>query len=324
MSASKDRKLRAGIFLIAVVLVISLFADCLASDLPIAMRYNEDTYLLPNIFRPQALRAFDNQELRADKGLRWALYPLVEYGSVSQPKILKPPPASPDNVHIFGTDDRGRDVFARVVHGGRISLFVALVAVFIYVLIGVVFGLLSGYFGGWVDFIISRIIEVALTFPTFFLIIILMALLDGRSIWTLILVIGLSRWTDIARLVRAEVLRLREYDYVVAAKVMGMSPLRIMLRHLLPKIWQPVIVNATFGLANIILVESALSFLGFGVPAPIASWGEILGEAYHAQHAWWLVLFAGVMIVVTVFSINLIGERLSERLLDKTESNWVK
>lgn len=297
--------------------LVALFADCIASDLPILLHLEGETYVLPGLLRPAALRTYNNQQLRrelADRGDGWAWMPLCEFGPRQQPEILEPPPAAPSSVHWLGTDDRGRDLFARLVHGTRVSLAVGFVSVGFYVTIGMILGLVGGYFGGRLDWLVSRLIEIGLTFPTFFLILIIMALLERTSILTIMLVIGLTRWTDVARLVRAEVLRLRELDFVTAARAAGAGPLRIMWRHLVPNAIGPVVVNATFGVAGAILVESALTFLGFGTPPPTASWGEVLSQAYEHQSHWWLTVCPGLLLFVTITSLNLLGEALGQAI----------
>jgi peptide/nickel transport system permease protein len=316
----RDRAAMVGMVLLAALGLMALCADLLASDLPVALRWRGETYVLPSLTRPAKLLAYDNHRLRREmKASDWAWFPLCEFGPEQQPPILQPPPASPGQGHWLGTDDRGRDVFARLVHGSRASLAVGLLAVALYVLIGLFLGLVAGYHRGWVDLVVSRVIELGLTFPAFFLILTVMALLGRSSIWTMALVIGLTRWTGVARLVRAEVLRLRELDFVAAARVSGASSSRILLRVLLPHALGPVLVNATFGVASVILVESALSFLGFGTPPPTASWGEVLGQAYENPQAWWLVLFPGLLLFVAVSSINLVGQGLRDALDPRSE-----
>ncbi len=306
---------RLGLAALGALALLALLADLIASDLPVALRLDGELYLLPAATRPAALQAQDNQRLRRElqpgRG-DWAVFPLCEYGPEQQPAILAPPPAPPDGVHWLGTDDRGRDVFARLVHGSRVSLLVGFASVALHLLLGVSLGLVAGYMGGRVDFAISRLIELGLTFPAFFLILVIMALLERGSIWTVVLVLGLTRWTDVARLVRAEAMRLRTLDFVTAARVCGAGPGRIMLRHVLPNAMGPVWVNAAFGVAGAVVAEAALSFLGFGVPPPTASWGELLSQGYDFPHAWWLVLCPGAMLFVTVTAMNLLGDALRD------------
>ena len=218
--------------------------------------------------------------------------------------VLRPPSAQ----HWLGTDGAGRDILARLIWGARISLTVGVISVGISLLIGVIAGALAGYFGGWVDQVISRVIEVVICFPTFFLILALLAFLSP-SIYNIMIVIGLTSWTGVARLVRAECLKLRSLDYVQAARAIGSSHSRIMLRHLLPNGLAPTLVAATFAVASAILTESALSFLGFGVQPPTPSWGQMLSESGEfIGLAWWLALFPGAAIFLTVTAYNLVGE----------------
>jgi peptide/nickel transport system permease protein len=313
----RRRLSRAALCVLLGLGLVALLADCLAGDLPIVVRHRGETFILPAITRPAALRAYDNQRLRReqekDEG-SWALYPLCEYGPEQQPEIVEPPPAAPGALHWLGTDDRGRDVFARLVHGTRTSLVVGFGSVVLYVVIGLTLGLVGGYIRGRTDWVVSRLIEIGLTFPTFFLILIIMALSERTSLLMIMVVVGLTRWTDVARLVRAEVLRLRELDFVTAARAAGASSAWIIRRHLLPNAMGPVVVNATFGVAGAILVESALTFLGFGAPPPTASWGEVLSQAYELQNRWWLTLCPGALLFLTVTCLNLVGEGLRDAI----------
>ena len=201
-----------------------------------------------------------------------------------------------------------------MIWGARLSLSVGFVAVGIAVFIGVILGSLAGFFGSWVDSAVLRLIELMLVIPTFFLIITVMAFLPP-SIWTIMVVIGLTSWPGVARLVRGEFLRQRELEYVLSAKVLGFSNVRTMFRHILPNALGPVYVSATFGLAGAILMESGLSFLGFGVPPPTPSWGELLKQSQgYVDFAWWLVLFPGLAIFITVTAFNLVGEGLRDAM----------
>lgn len=221
---------------------------------------------------------------------------------------------SPSNLHWMGTDEQGRDVFSRMIYGTRISLSVGFVAVALYVAIGILLGALAGYFGGWVDLVVSRAIEVMICFPTFFLILAVLAFV-GPSLLNIMIVIGLTSWPGIARLMRGEFLKLRGQDFVLAERVLGASPWRIIFRHILPNGLAPVLVSATFGVASAILVESGLSFLGFGVQPPTPSWGEILSQSRDFMDiAWWLALFPGAAIFLTVTAYNLVGEGLRDAI----------
>lgn len=220
----------------------------------------------------------------------------------------------PSPEHWLGTDAVGRDVYARMVYGARVSLAVGFVSVGISVLIGIVLGALAGYYGGVVDSIVMRFVDLMLCFPSMFLILAVIAFV-GPSIWNVMAVIGLTGWMGVCRLVRAEFLTLRERDYVVAARALGAGPLRIIFRHLLPNALAPVLVAAILGVAGAILTESALSFLGLGVQPPTPSWGNILADGRaNMDIAWWLSVFPGVAILVTMLGYNLFGEGLRDAL----------
>jgi len=221
---------------------------------------------------------------------------------------------APSMNHLLGTDDLGRDVFSRMVYGARISLSVGFVAVFLSLVIGVTVGAIAGYFGGWVDTLIMRIVEIVMCFPRIFLILMLIAFL-GPNIIIVMAVIGLTGWTGLARLVRAEFLSLKERDYVQAARALGAGDRRIIFKHILPNALSPVYVSAVLGVGGAILIESSLSFLGLGVQIPTPSWGNILTSGMHyIESAWWLMLFPGLAILITVLSYNLVGETLRDIL----------
>ncbi|MBI5554777.1 MAG: ABC transporter permease [Elusimicrobia bacterium] len=237
------------------------------------------------------------------------------------PKIVPYEPTSqnimerlqkPSLKHLLGTDELGRDVFSRLVYGARISLSVGFIAVGISVIIGVFFGALAGFYGRWIDSLIMRFVDIMFCFPSFFLILMIIAVL-GPNIYNVMIIIGITSWPGIARLVRGEILSVKEREYVYAAKAIGASDLRIIFKHILPNALAPVLVAATLGIADAILVESGLSFLGLGVQPPMPSWGNILtsGKDY-IESAWWLTLFPGLAILITILSYNLAGEGLRE------------
>lgn len=221
---------------------------------------------------------------------------------------------SPSFRHWMGTDQFGRDVFSRLLYGSRVSLAVGFVAVSIYISIGTFVGSVAGYYGGWVDGILMRLVDVILCVPTFFLILMVIAFV-GPNIINVMIIIGLTSWTDVARLVRGEILSLKEREFILAAKLIGASDSRIILKHLLPNAMGPILVVATLGIGGAILVESSLSFLGLGVQPPTASWGNMLLEGKeHLTDAWWLVVFPGMAIFFTVLGFNLLGEGLRDML----------
>lgn len=220
----------------------------------------------------------------------------------------------PARGHWMGTDELGRDVFARMIHGSRVTLWVSLAATLVAVVVGVSVGAVAGYFTGWVDWVISRIIEVVLCFP-FLILLLAVITLFQPSMLTIIIALSITSWPTEARLVRGEMLRVREIEFAEAARASGARALRVVLRHLLPNAIAPVLVSASFGVAMAMLTESALSFLGFGVPLPRASWGSILSSADdYLLHAWWLALFPGLAIFLTAAAYNIIGERLRDAM----------
>lgn len=222
--------------------------------------------------------------------------------------ILEPPSSR----FPLGTDRLGRDVLSRLLHGGRVSLWVGFVAVGISVSIGTALGLVSGYFRRWVDEAIMRLVDIMLCFPSFFLILAVIAFLEP-SLTNIMVVIGLTSWMGVTRLVRAETLTLRERDFVAAARLAGTPTLRILWRHILPNALAPVLITATLGVAGAILVESSLSFLGLGVQPPVASWGNMLMEGKAViETAPWLSMYPGLAILVTVLGYNLLGESLRD------------
>jgi peptide/nickel transport system permease protein len=220
--------------------------------------------------------------------------------------------ADPSGEHWLGTDDKGRDVMSRMIWGGRVSLSVGIVAVSIYVTIGVIVGSLAGYFRGIWDLLISRVIEVVICFPSFFLILTVVAFV-GPSIFNIMVVIGLIGWTGVAQLVRGEFLRLGEQEFILAGRALGFSPARIIFRHVLPNALAPVLVSATFGIAGAILTESGLSFLGLGITEPQPSWGGILSSGRNnIILAPWLIFYPGLAIFLTITAYNLMGEALRD------------
>lgn len=228
---------------------------------------------------------------------------------------------APSMQHWMGTDGLGRDVLSRMLYGGRISLLVGLVAVGISTAIGILLGALAGFYRGWIDTCIMRIVDVMLSIPSFFLILAVIAFLTP-SIINIMIVIGLTSWMGVTRLVRAEFLSLNDREFVMASRTLGAKNARLIFTHLLPNSLTPIIVSAVLGVAGAVLMESGLSFLGLGVQAPQASWGNILtdGKEY-IQFAWWLSLFPGLAILITVLGYNLLGEGLRDALDPRSGSN---
>ncbi|MGH7384536.1 MAG: ABC transporter permease [Candidatus Rokuibacteriota bacterium] len=225
-------------------------------------------------------------------------------------KILNPPSRS----HWLGTDPIGRDVLSRVLYGSRVSLAVGFVSVGIAAAIGVLLGAAAGYHGGVVDNVVMRLVDLMLVFPRFFLLLAVLAFLKP-SIWTIMTVIGLTGWMGVARLVRAEFLTLREREFVIWSESVGAGALRIIFRHILPNAIAPILVAMTLGIPAAILTEAGLSFLGLGVQPPYATWGNILNDGRdYIEIAWWMTLYPGLAILVTVLSYNLVGEGIRDAL----------
>jgi peptide/nickel transport system permease protein len=240
----------------------------------------------------------------------------------------------PSGAHPFGTDVIGRDILARTVYGGQISLLIGLTATLLEVVLGTMVGAVAAYYGGWVDSVLMRFTEAMLTIPSLFLLIVTAKFFGGRlpslnlfgreltgSVIVIVLIIGLTSWMYLARIVRANVLSLREMDYISAARALGVSNARIIASHLLPNTFAPIIVSATLGIASAILSEAYVSFFGLGVQAPTASWGNMLDSAYkYLETAPWLWFFPGMLIVLTVLAINFVGDGLRDALDPRTRA----
>ena len=248
---------------------------------------------------------------------------VMSLGALGAPWLAPYPPEAEHLDHVLegpsaqfwlGTDRLGRDIFSRLLYGGRVSLWVGFVAVGISVSIGTTLGLISGYFRRWVDEAVMRMVDIMLCFPSFFLILAVIAFLEP-SLTNIMIVIGLTSWMGVCRLVRAETLSLREREFVAAARLAGTSTPSILLRHILPNALAPVLITATLGIAGAILVESSLSFLGLGVQPPMPSWGNMLMEGKATiETAPWLSVYPGLAILITVLGYNLVGESLRDLL----------
>jgi len=305
-----------GLWIALALILVALLADVLANDIPYYMVYQGTRYFpllqsgldrLGLVTLPPELRNVDFTQLPAER----AIFPPVPYRP-NRINLLVPF-AEPSAVHWLGTDKLGRDVMAGVIHGARISLSIGFVAVGIAVGIGLTLGALAGYFGGWVDLGISRLFELMLAIPTFFLLITIAATLRPNIFYTMI-VIGFTSWVGIARFTRNEFLKVRNLDYVTAAVALGTPTRRIVIRHILPNALAPVLVSVVLGIASAILTESGLSFLGIGVPADLVTWGSLLNEARSNSFAWWLAVFPGAAIFLAVVGYYLVGEGLRDAL----------
>jgi peptide/nickel transport system permease protein len=314
---SSRRRNLLGLALVLALLAVALFADFVASDRPILMRKDGQLYLFPNVVDYRALRSFDESDLRAED---WALWPPFHLGPYSIPPLRAlggPLPAPPGPQHPFGTDNAGRDVLARLLHGTRASLGAGVAAAAVQVLIGLALGVLAGYLGGFIDVAVTRAAEVLLSFPLLLLLLAVQGVLERTTLLSTMAVIGLTRWADTSRLVRAEALRVRALPYVEASRALGSSRLQTLIRHVLPNCLSPALVAVTFGVGSAILLESALSFLGFGAPEPTASWGLLMADGFQDAldpNARLLILLPGLAIFATVSAFNLVGEGLRDAL----------
>jgi peptide/nickel transport system permease protein len=223
--------------------------------------------------------------------------------------------APPSLAHPLGTDPYSRDLLSRLLYGARISLTIALLAAALAATVGTVVGLLSGYAGGLTDVVLMRLVDAGLALPKIFIVLVVLALWEGVTVPALIAILGLTGWFGVSRIVRAEVLSIREREYVAAARAVGAPPWRILARHVLPNVAAPVFVVAAMGVGQVVLVEAGLSYLGIGVPQPIPSWGNIIADGQQVLlSAPWVATSAGLAIVLTVLSFSILGDALRDRL----------
>jgi peptide/nickel transport system permease protein len=321
----------AALGFVGFLVTVALLAPAIAGTKPVICRYKGQLSLPclgyfhrawePTVFARDRFRGTYPRNLAEKDPDSWAVWPLFfqdPYRAVRDDEWPGLPgnPAKdegrPSRRNPFGTDQAGVDVLAKMVHGTTVALLVGFVSMGIAGTIGIVVGAIGGYFGGWVDTLTSRVTEIVMCIPSLVLILAIIAILEKPTIWHTMAIIGATGWTGIARLTRGEFLRLKTSEFVMAARAAGAGPARIMLRHILPNALAPVLVPITFGIAAAILVESSLSFLGFGPPPPTASWGSILNDARSNPAMWWLVVFPGTAIFLTVLAYNLIGEGLHE------------
>jgi peptide/nickel transport system permease protein len=305
----RSRLARVGALVLACLALMAVFADLAASDLPLLCRWHGSVYVLPAVVHPAALSGTDVTQMRRDAGPGdWMIAPLVEHGPVEeggeQDTLLPPLSAG----HPMGTDEHGRDVLARVVHGARTAMVHGLSASIVLVLLGVGLGALAGFAGGRIDGLITRVVEAVTAIPTLVLVLVVVASVPHATTATLLWTIALTRWTVLARLVRAEVLTSLGTDYVTAARALGASATRVLWRHVMPNAIGPAIVAAAFGVASVVLLEAAVDFLHVGVPDTMASWGEAMGEARSHPGAWWLVAFPGATLLAALVALNLVGD----------------
>jgi peptide/nickel transport system permease protein len=315
---------------VVLLCVVAIFAPAIVGTKPLVCKFKGEIYFpalgyfnssWENPGLRRAVRLIYPKNLKEKDPESWAIWPLIyqdPFRRVRDDEWDNRPgnpfgdAGTPSRRNLFGTTATGYDVFAIMVHGTKTALLVGFVSMGIAGSIGIVLGSLAGYFRGPIDSAISRLIDVVLCIPTLVLILALVSLVEKPKIWHTMAIIGCTQWTGIARLARAEFLKLRESEFVMSARALGISPLRIIFRHILPNALAPVLVPITFGIAGAILIESGLSYLGFGPPPPNPSWGDLLSQGRANMQMWWLILFPGMAIFLTVLAYNLIGEGLQE------------
>lgn len=317
---------------VLLLFLIALTAPMIVGTKPVVCRYKGRIYFPclgyyhasweNPIFRKDRFRNRYAKNLLKKDPQSWAIWPLVyqdPYRRVrkgewpGQPGNPSGVRGVPSRLNWFGTNQQGFDVFAQMVHGTQIALSVGVISMGIAGVIGITIGALAGYLGGWVDMVLSRLIELVMCIPSLVLILALVAMLDEVTNFHLMAIVGVTSWTGIARLTRAEFMKLKQMEFVTAARAMGASQGRIMFRHVLRNALAPVLVPITFGIASAILIESGLSYLGFGASPPNPSWGTLLRSGRDTiQQTWWLIVFPGTAIFLTVLAYNLIGEGLQE------------
>ena len=319
-----NRRGMAGLSFVAIMFIVWILSPLLASGQPIVCKYKGKWYFpaVIEIFqsrgsgphwlkkpKPFNLPQFDAKKELSDSD--FAVWPMIPYNEFEQTSDFF---AQPSADHWLGTDELGRDIAARMIHGTAVSVKVGFVSMGIAAIVGIFIGGIAGYWGGVIDVVISRIIEIVICFPVFFLILAIMVWLEP-NIMNVMIVIGLTRWTSIARYTRGEFMRIKGQDYVMAARSLGVGHGRIMFRHILPNSLAPVLVSITFGIASAVLLEAGLSWLGFGVQAPNPSWGNILRMAYDSLGAASHMVYPPcIAIFLAVLAYNLVGDALRDAI----------
>jgi peptide/nickel transport system permease protein len=299
----------AALSVLVTMILVSVFADFFASSLPVFAVLENKVHVLANVIKPPALTVLSRSEMNAACAKGFCIRAVV----ASSPKdpsleILLPPFRV--RAHPLGTDALGRDVFAVAVHGTRAVVSFALLAVLFLVSLGTFLGAIAGFFGGFLDGIISRAVETMTAFPTLVLVLAVQALIPNASSFTLLLAISLTRWAEVARVVRAEVLDVMNEDYALAARALGATPLRVLWRHVLPNARSQVIVAGSFALSAVVLLQASCDFLGVGNAENLPTWGLLMGQAKRHPEAWWLMAFPSSLLLLMVVAQTVISEAL--------------
>ncbi len=310
---------RVGTIVILALLLVAIFADLLASQLPVLCGHEGKVWVLPAVTQPAELAGTDCDAIARTPG-SWQVRPLVCQGPRAVRTDVRLAAPFSDPAHPLGTDASGRDVFARLVHGTRTSLTFALGAAFAFALVGSLLGAIAGFRGGALDALLSRVVETMGAFPTLVLALGIQALVPRPSIFTLLLAICLTRWAEVFRLVRAEVQKVATLDYVMAARALGASPVRVLIHHVGPNARGVALMSWAFGIPSVILAEASLTFLRVGHDPSTASWGEMLSEVRDHPAAWWLLAFPGLLLFATVAAYHVVGEALRDALDPRARS----
>jgi len=305
---------KAGNALAALLVAVALFADCLSSDLPLIVKVDGHLQIAPSLTHPAEARAPADSAPTTSSNNVCVLSALSRYGPDTEDLSQRLQPPRFASGHWFGTDRYGRDVFARVIHGTRTYLVFALAAVGLSLGLGAIFGALAGFFGGFIDSVVTRLIDTISAFPPLVLILGVQAAVPQASGLSLFFAIALTRWPETARLVRAEVQHVATRDYVMAARALGASRLRVLRNHIAPNVRGQLVVLGALGIPAVILVEASVDFLRVGEAATHASWGETMSQFRDAPDAWWLLAFPGALLFITIAALGFVGEARRDAL----------
>ncbi len=305
----RSARFRLGVMVLAFIALPAVFAELWAADAPIVAAGASGVMLLPAIVAPDAHAGLDRRGIAELHARDFAVWPLVRCGPESRCAIGANAPSSWS--HPLGTDGYGRDVFARLIYGARSALGLALAAIVLSVLFGAAFGALAGWAGGFWDEMLSRPVEFIQAFPAVIVVALVRAVVDDSTMWSLLLAVAAVRWAEVARLVRAEVVRTAGAEFVTAARALGCGPVRILRRHILPHALRPVVVSSMFAVASIVMLEVAVSFLGLGTRG---SWGTMIADGLVSEAGTRSALWAGVSLAVTVIAAYLMADATEEVL----------
>lgn len=302
-------RVRVGLLVMALIVLPAIFAELVAADAPVFASGASGVVVFPAVVAPDRYDGLDRQQIAALHADDFAIWPLVRSGPLSPSDAGRNAPSTWD--HPLGTDHHGHDVLARIVYGARTAIGLALMALLLALVFGGTLGILAGYLGGFWDEVLSRPVEFVQAFPSIIVVAAVRAVFPDSSLWSLVLAVAAVRWAEVARLVRAEVVRCGASDYVLAARALGCTNLRILRRHIVPSAVRPVVVSSMFGLGSVVLLEVAVSFLGFGSEV---SWGTMLADGLKFEPAGTAAMCAGAMLAMTVFAAYLLADAVNDAL----------